>query len=287
MRIPGSQLNKVLKALIGRMAFKSGLYRHLLSETAIVVVFHRVHAGAESDDMALSMAEFQSYCTFFKRYFNVVPLRTMVEQMKCGSIQQLQLAITLDDGYMDNYEFAAPILKSLGLPATFFVVTQYIGTEVVPWWDLKANTVYPWMTRDQVLWLYRQDFDIGSHTRTHADLGVIAGNQAAQEILGARHDLEALLGGTIDLFAYPYGGVSNMTEANRALIREAGYGCCCSAYGGINYKDTDPLRLRRMGVSSWYLSPYHFFGDLLVWVWRDGVIPTVRGLARPRRSAYR
>jgi peptidoglycan/xylan/chitin deacetylase (PgdA/CDA1 family) len=43
--------------------------------------------------------------------------------------------ITFDDGYIDNYELAYPTLKSLAIPATFFVATGLIETNITPWWD--------------------------------------------------------------------------------------------------------------------------------------------------------
>src|SRR5207237_10086115 len=48
------------------------------------------------------------------------------------------LALTFDDGYRDNLTHVAPILKRLGLPATIFLVTAYIGTPNALWFDRVA-----------------------------------------------------------------------------------------------------------------------------------------------------
>ena len=45
------------------------------------------------------------------------------------------MSITFDDGYRDNHEIAAPILKDLGLHSTFFITSGYIESNVVPFWD--------------------------------------------------------------------------------------------------------------------------------------------------------
>jgi peptidoglycan/xylan/chitin deacetylase (PgdA/CDA1 family) len=47
--------------------------------------------------------------------------------------------ITFDDGYQDNYHFAAPILAECGLTATFFVVSDLVGRRRRPWYDQLAN----------------------------------------------------------------------------------------------------------------------------------------------------
>jgi peptidoglycan/xylan/chitin deacetylase (PgdA/CDA1 family) len=54
--------------------------------------------------------------------------------------------VTFDDGYLDNYSNAFPILKSYGVPATFFISTGFIDSPAVPWWDEIA-----WMVRTSPL----------------------------------------------------------------------------------------------------------------------------------------
>jgi peptidoglycan/xylan/chitin deacetylase (PgdA/CDA1 family) len=62
-----------------------------------------------------------------KAHFNVLPLGEAVERLKVGALPSRAACITFDDGYADNAEVALPILKRLGLPATFFVATGYLN----------------------------------------------------------------------------------------------------------------------------------------------------------------
>jgi peptidoglycan/xylan/chitin deacetylase (PgdA/CDA1 family) len=44
-------------------------------------------------------------------------------------------AVTFDDGFENNYSIAAPILKDLGIPTTFYIATGYIENITMPWTD--------------------------------------------------------------------------------------------------------------------------------------------------------
>jgi peptidoglycan/xylan/chitin deacetylase (PgdA/CDA1 family) len=60
-------------------------------------------------------------------WFNVLPLQQSIERLFDGTIPARALSITFDDGYVDNEEIAAPILRKLGLSATFFISTGFLG----------------------------------------------------------------------------------------------------------------------------------------------------------------
>jgi peptidoglycan/xylan/chitin deacetylase (PgdA/CDA1 family) len=255
-------MSESLKAMLGHVVFASRLNGLLLHHAAVVVAFHRVDDAPDARGLSINRAAFARYCRFFRRYFHVIPLRDLIGKLERGEPLNRCLAITFDDGYRDNFD-AAAVLETLGLPATFFVVSQWIGSDVWPWWDRDNNVRYPWMTWDQVRSLRRRGFDIGAHTRTHVDLGRIGGASAHDEILSGRLELERQLDEPVDLFAYPYGGRDNLAEANRDLVRAAGFRCCCSCYGGVTTPGVDPFRLPRVPVSSWYVSPHHFGFELL------------------------
>jgi peptidoglycan/xylan/chitin deacetylase (PgdA/CDA1 family) len=252
-------MKTAIKRLVGRTIFASRLDGLLLRKAAVIVAFHRVHEAAGRDDgLSVNVEMFERHCRFFKRNFRVVRLADIVEKLERGQRFDGELAITFDDGYRDNFDHAAPVLEKYGLPATFFVVTQWMGSSVVPWWDGERGAHHPWMSWDQVRTLHRKGFDIGAHTRTHADLGTVSGAEAEAEIFGARRELEAQLGASADLFAYPYGGHHQMSEDNRERVKAAGFRCCCASVGGINADGANPFDLQRIPITYWHRSPQQF-----------------------------
>jgi peptidoglycan/xylan/chitin deacetylase (PgdA/CDA1 family) len=224
----------------------------------VIALFHRVDDRWKGNPISSTEAEFIEYCDFFQRHFTVVTLTELLRKLKTGENVSRHLVITFDDGYKDNHDFAAVELRKRNLPATFFVATDFISTNRVPWWDAESPIPPTWMSWDDVRSLRKQGFEVGSHTANHVDLGVVDRNEAYAELTSSRERLGKELGEEVPFFAYPYGRRNQITEENRALVREIGYECCLSAYGGTVGPETQPFHIKRISISPWFLSPYHF-----------------------------
>lgn len=235
-----------------------------LGGRAMVVALHRVNDVNAGDGLTLSPKQFEDHCRFFSDNFNVVPLAEIVRRMENGDPFDRHVAITFDDGYRDNAEIAAPILSRYGLHATFFVTTGFIGTDIVAPWDKELPTAPGWMTWDQVRELSDLGFTIGGHTIDHVDLGHVSGDAAMRQLTTSRSALCERLGAEVEveLFAYPFGRRDNMTEANRSLVRKAGFRCCVSCFGGLVESGMSPFELPRVAISSWHASPDSFALDM-------------------------
>ncbi len=136
--------------------------------------------------------------------------------VETGKEPKRTVAITFDDGWQDNYEFALPILKRFGIPASFFITTAHLK-------DQAANGKR--MSRRQLKNLLKEGMEIGSHTINHPDLTKISKEEARSEICDSKSGIENLLGCSVDLFAYP-GGAFNKNIAQ--IVKEAGYTAACS-----------------------------------------------------------
>lgn len=256
-------LKSKIKRSISFILYFFGFYKRQLNGKAIVLVFHRVDDSLADKKLTCSSYMFKEICQFAKQYFNVISLPDLINKLNNNQDVSNNLVITFDDGYLDNYEVAAPILKQLNLPATFFIATDFIESNRVTWWDKEDDIVSKWMSWDQVRELKKMGFDIAAHTKNHIDLGVIIGEEAVEEIKGSKDRLEQELSETINLFCYPYGRKEQMTEENRQIVRELGFICCPSAYGGLVDTGSDPFYMQRFPVDNYYQSSLEFGLELL------------------------
>lgn len=99
-----------------------------------VLMYHRI---IESDynfwKLNVSPKTFERHIKYIAENYNV--LRLDEEWNDVVNPEQKYVVITFDDGYVDNYRFALPILEKYHVPATIFVSTDLIDTNEMYWWD--------------------------------------------------------------------------------------------------------------------------------------------------------
>lgn len=197
-----------------------------------VVVFHRVTDEIPPDGLTVTTSWFRDFCVLMQKRFHVVTLTELHHLLASGATPPMRtVAITFDDCYRDNL-FAAGVLAEHGLPATFFVPTQYVGTDHVFPWDRHLKRM-PNLTWDDVREMKQLGHDFGSHTVSHADLGTVNADEARIELADSKRKLEDTLGRPVRFLAYPFGGRNNFRPEYLPLARSLGYEACFSCFGGF------------------------------------------------------
>jgi peptidoglycan/xylan/chitin deacetylase (PgdA/CDA1 family) len=143
------------------------------------------------------------------------------------------VTITFDDGRLDNYMNARPILDAANIKGSFYIITEKMNDSQE--WDYYMNPV-------QVKELYDYGHEIGSHTVTHPDLTEISFFDLAYEIVGSKQDLSNM-GIIADTFVYPY-GKGEADEYVRQVVADAGYVGARGVESGYNLRNSDTLALR-------------------------------------------
>jgi peptidoglycan/xylan/chitin deacetylase (PgdA/CDA1 family) len=139
----------------------------------LVLNYHRVGepAGNQFDDATFSATAeaFRAQVAYMKRWFRTPPADEILESLARGSFADPTVLVTFDDGYRDNYDVAFPVLRDLGVPACFFVVTGLLDAPKLPWWDHAAYALKT--TKAEVFRLdypERLTFDLRATTRSYA-----------------------------------------------------------------------------------------------------------------------
>jgi peptidoglycan/xylan/chitin deacetylase (PgdA/CDA1 family) len=148
------------RELIANLLHRAGVLRLLESvpftDSLLVLNYHRVldprDCPFDRGVISASPDQFYEQVSYFKSHFHVTGLPELLELVGAGKpVAGFRTMITFDDGYIDNYQNAFPILRTLGLPAVFFLPTSYIDTSRVPWWDQIAHLLR--RSRNRTLYL--------------------------------------------------------------------------------------------------------------------------------------
>ena len=137
-----------------------------------------------------------------------------------GTLPDRPVLITFDDGYVDNYTNAYPILKKYNLKATIFIVTGFVS-------ERKG-----YLTWDQLREMEQHGITAQSHTVTHAPLPELSDERIREELIVSKQQAEAELGHPIEFIAYPT-GVHDLHIVG--IAKEAGYkGGFTVKYGNVD-----------------------------------------------------
>lgn len=243
---------RTMKDTIAHAAFRAwqfGLHA-ALAPRVTVLLYHRVTDDAR-DNLTVGIAQFARHISLIREHCRPVALERIVNWDSVPRSEKPLVCITFDDGYLDNYLHAAPILERYQVPAAFFVSTGIVGTDnPFPHDVRRGNAGIPVMRWDHLRAMRASGFTIGSHSVGHINCADEPEETVWRELIQSREDLqrELGLGEESILFAYPYGGREHMTPQRLELVKRAGYGGCLSAYGGSNIRTVDRFNVLRRGI---------------------------------------
>ncbi len=131
------------------------------------------------------------------------------------------VVITFDDCHRSQVEFAVPILKKQGYKASFFVITDWIGSA-------------DFASEDDLRELVANGMDVQSHTASHIFLMELNSHQSVRELLGSKKKLESIIRRPVDFLSLPGG------RSDRSIWQLAGTygykGILTSLFGYGNFQ---------------------------------------------------
>jgi peptidoglycan/xylan/chitin deacetylase (PgdA/CDA1 family) len=202
-----------------------------------------------SEVHSVSPVAFEEQMRFLATKCNVISLDRLVGCFNGkGVLPDNPVVITFDDGLADNYTVAYPILKKYDLPATVFVVPDWVA----PCEGSQANETGPdgkrYMAWNQIREVSQNGISVGAHTVSHRSLPTLTLEEARYEILESKARLKQQLGQPIRFFAYPYGAFRDLNRDIVHMVAESGYDCAVTSLSGTNRPSTSLYALRRTEI---------------------------------------
>jgi len=154
------------------------------------------------------------------------------------------VGITFDDGYVNNLNYALPVLQRHGFTSTCYTVSDMAGQTNL--WDAEVGiTPTPLMDTVQLRAWVAGGQEIGAHTRHHLHLCALDGVTAQDEIAGSKAVLEQIVQRPVQHFCYPYG---EYQPEHVAMVRAAGFITATTTRRGRCAVGSDKLQLDRVPV---------------------------------------
>ena len=167
----GSSLkHKLLNLAYGTGLIRAG--RGLWAKSLTVINYHRIDNPYRTDfdsfkpNVSATPQDFDRQLEYVAKWFHIISLKDIVGWLDGRKdLPPYAALITFDDGYLDNYTSAFPILRKYNLSALIFLTTGHIGTDSPFYWDMAAycfahtqidHLTFPdgrvehWSTREQL-----------------------------------------------------------------------------------------------------------------------------------------
>ena len=201
-----------------------------------VLLYHRI--GDTEGHLTISPEKFEMDLARLRELdYEAISLDTFRKFLIDSNTEMPQkpIMISFDDGYLDNFLNAYPLLRKYGMTAAFYVITSLVGAE-----DRLAV--------GHIREMAANGMSIGSHTVSHRALGDMGKEEAENELLLSRSYLEGVLQKPVEFIAYPKGSYNGQTGP---LAYESGYRGGFSVMPGTCTRDTNPFVLRRIPIFSY------------------------------------
>lgn len=195
----------------------------------LIPIFYYHSIGASyGGSQTLSLKDFKGHLDALKiKSFKTISLVDLLKKKYDPNVKNAVL--TFDDGLLDNYDNAFPLLMDYGFVGTFFVVpgfdkmTRWVHPKKGKWSNAKKEgyTIpFKNMQSHHRQALVAAGMEIGSHSFTHLKLNQVAQDSLFHEIVDSKNHLENELGKAVETFCYPNGKYNSQVLD---VVEKAGY----------------------------------------------------------------
>ena len=194
-----------------------------------IVMLHQVTPHAEASGMNMPPAKFEQLLQYLVKKRAIFCFVSELDQYEG---QSNVFALSFDDGFQDNYQYAFPLLKKYNVKATIYLATQIEGIE-------KLNTAQIQEMSASGL------IEFGAHTQHHVNLLKLSDEEAFAEMQASKKDVEVLVGKCLS-FAYPFG---RFNDKHQQMAKKIGFKNAVSTRKKVEaYTETNQFNIPRVST---------------------------------------
>lgn len=214
----------------------------------VVLVYHRISSGRGGLGEMTSERSFERQMAYVARAFTPAPWRAILDDERRGP--GIEVLVTFDDGYRDNFSRALPVIEKHRVHAVFFVVTDFVfGRKRIEKDDRERDDeIFPAM--EEVAAASRSPYvAFGNHTASHRMVSRLDAAAFEAELRESQRAFETHLGAVPEIFAYPRGRAGDFTADAAAVLERAGFKAAFTMVPGLVDPETPRYFVPRIGVS--------------------------------------
>ena len=162
-----------------------------------IILYHRIDISPINSQYYVPPAKFDEEMKLLHDWgYTTITTELLIKAITEGAdLPPRPLIISFDDGHLNNYTTAFPIMQKYGFTGVLYIVANYMGVD-------------QYMNADQIKEMAAAGWEVGSHSISHADLTSLDPYNQRHEVVDSRTLLETELGVPVLTIAYPF-GISN------------------------------------------------------------------------------
>jgi len=246
-----------------------------------VLMYHHVNPH-KGDMVTVTPTTFERQMEYLSEAgYKTLTLDELLSYIKGDLVlQQKAVVVTFDDGWLDNYIYAFPVLKKYNIHASIFIVTNII--ERASRDGGKPPTVVPTHRESKLIMQKGEEHEVFlrwdiikemaeseligffSHAKTHASCDFLSEPELSEELEASKHVIEERLKKPCPFLCWPFG---RYTSFAIEVARKVGYSATYTTNHGIVTPGSDPFAIKRIGVKDdmgWFKSRMRIYSNLLL-----------------------
>lgn len=212
-------------------------------EGILILNYHSINPGHE---YSTKPEDFEAQMRYLSYNFNVIKLSEIYNKNS-----GFYVVITFDDGFADNYDYAFSILKKYKLPATIFLVSDFVfeGVDItrdwIPYRGLKS------LNKEMIKDMSGSELiDFGLHGKNHDDVSTKIVELFKRELIEAKGIIEKHSGKKVVSYAFPFGQKLQRGIFDLKFFNEIGLLYICTTDWGVNKFSNNYKFLKRIRIDS-------------------------------------